>query len=75
MSNCSVDVFFCAYTSHNEVGMIGPRRAVVFVKIVSTFAAVSAVAFLGESSEPSHEVAIRLVFSRIALAEKGNNIS
>ena len=81
MCNCSVAVFFSAYTSHkqtpliNRVGMIGSGRAVVFVNLVSIFAAVWAAAVLGQSFEPFHAVAIRLVLSRIALAEKGNNIS
>jgi drug/metabolite transporter (DMT)-like permease len=53
------------------VEMIGPARAGVFVNLVPVFAAVLAVAFLNESFEAFHGVALGLVLGGIWLSERG----
>lgn len=53
------------------VELIGPARAGVFINLVPVFGAAMAVALLGEAFGPHHVVAVVLVVTGIALAERG----
>lgn len=53
------------------VTMIGPGRAGVFVNLVPVFAAVLAVAILGEPFETYHAIALGLVLGGIWISERG----
>lgn len=53
------------------VELIGPARAGLFVNLVPVFAAILAVAILGEAFAPYHAVALGLVLAGIWLAESG----
>ena len=53
------------------VSMIGPGRAGIFVNLVPVFAAILAVAILGEPFELFQLAALALVLGGIALAERG----
>ena len=53
------------------VEIIGPGRAGIFINLVPVFAAVIAVAYLGEDFRVHHGVALALVLGGIWLAERG----
>jgi drug/metabolite transporter (DMT)-like permease len=53
------------------VDLIGPGRAGVFVNLVPVFAAILAVALLGEPFAAYHAVALALVIGGIWLAQRG----
>jgi len=53
------------------VDMVGPGRAGLFVNLVPVFAAILAVAILGETFELFHGIALALVLGGIWLAERG----
>ena len=53
------------------VSLIGPGRAGVFVNLVPVFASIMAVAFLQETFEIFHAVALGLVLGGIGLSELG----
>ncbi len=55
------------------VELIGPGRAGVFVNLVPIFAAILAVAVLGEAFELYHAAALALVLGGIWLAERGKS--
>jgi drug/metabolite transporter (DMT)-like permease len=52
------------------VDLIGPGRAGVFINLVPVFAAIMAVALLGEPFAPFHAVALALVIGGILLAQR-----
>lgn len=54
----------------HSVALIGPGRAGVFVNLVPVFASILAVAFLGESFETFHALALGLVLGGIWLSER-----
>jgi drug/metabolite transporter (DMT)-like permease len=53
------------------VALIGPGRAGVFINLVPVFAAIFAVAYLGEQFEIFHGIALMLVLGGIWVSEKG----
>ena len=53
------------------VEIIGPGRAGIFVNLVPVFAALIAVAYLGEDFHAHHGLALALVLGGIWLAERG----
>ena len=53
------------------VEIIGPGRAGIFINLVPVFAAVIAVAYLGEDFRVYHGLALALVLGGIWLAERG----
>jgi drug/metabolite transporter (DMT)-like permease len=54
----------------NGVGLIGPARAGVFINLVPVFAAILAVAILGEALRWYHVGGLAFVLSGIWLAER-----
>lgn len=56
------------------VELIGPGRAGVFVNLIPVFAAVLAVAILGESFHLYHAVALALVLGGILIAERARRV-
>ena len=57
------------------VSLIGPGRAGVFINLVPVFAAGMAVAYLGETFETYHAIALLLVLGGIAVSELGRSQS
>ncbi len=55
------------------VELLGPARAGVFINLVPVFASLFAVAFLNESFEAFHGVALALVLGGIWLSERGKS--
>ncbi|MEM6441834.1 MAG: DMT family transporter [Pseudomonadota bacterium] len=64
--SCLAQLFFL-----RGVDLIGPGRAGVYINLVPIFAALFAVALLGERFAPFHGAALVLVLGGIALAQKG----
>lgn len=50
------------------VGVVGPRRAALFVHLMPVFTALLAIAFLGESLHPYHFAGMALVFGGLVLS-------
>lgn len=63
--SCLAQLFFL-----RGVDLIGPGRAGVYVNLVPVFAALLAVAILGEAFEPFHAIALALVLGGIGLAQR-----